>query len=104
MRNRTPRVVVWCTFNFNAPDDGELWRKQRMRALVRDNFTCQWPGCRCSSIHKLTVHHLVPRSQGGSNHLHNLLTLCEKHHRMAHAPALASVSDYVGVQLCSTPK
>ncbi len=22
---------------------GDEWHKQRMRALVRDNFTCRWP-------------------------------------------------------------
>jgi len=30
------------------------------------------------------VHHIVPRIQGGSHDLENLLTLCRKHHTDRH--------------------
>jgi len=76
--------------------------RNKVLCVARDLGRCQWPGC--NATHNLTIHHLQPRSAGGGDGLRNLVTLCEAHHEAIHAPALASVSDYVGVQLCSTPK
>ena len=65
------------------------FKKQKMRVLVRDNFCCQAPGCRINRLSKLTVHHIIPRSQGGLDNLDNLITLCYDHHALYHeAPAL----------------
>lgn len=46
----------------------------------RDNFTCQWPGCR-SNI-KLNAHHIYRWSDfpGLRFHLDNGITLCKFHH------------------------
>lgn len=63
------------------------WRKQRMRALVRDNFTCRAEGCGCKDLDRLTVHHIVPKGEGGGDDLPNLLTLCDYHHERAHRTA-----------------
>lgn len=53
----------------------------RAHALDRDNYTCQ---C-CGKKHtRLEVHHIIFRSQGGSDELDNLLTLCEKCHKALH--------------------
>lgn len=60
------------------------WEKQRMRALVRDNFECQHQGCTENRLKKLTVHHIVPKSEGGADDLDNLQTLCLTHRRMVH--------------------
>jgi 5-methylcytosine-specific restriction endonuclease McrA len=60
------------------------WQKQRMRCLVRDNFTCQHPGCTENRLKQISVHHLVPRCEGGLDDLSNLITLCMRHHRVAH--------------------
>ncbi|MET0628092.1 MAG: HNH endonuclease signature motif containing protein, partial [Acidimicrobiia bacterium] len=39
---------------------------------------CRWPGCeRRTGLH---IHHLVPRSWGGTDHLANLATVCWDHH------------------------
>ena len=47
----------------------------------RDNYTCQ---C-CGEKHiRLEVHHIIFRSQGGSDELDNLITLCEKCHKAIH--------------------
>lgn len=70
---------------------GEYWLKQRMRALVRDHFTCQWEGG-CTEYDSgpetrlafLVVHHLCPRINGGTHALDNLVTLCRKHHADIH--------------------
>ena len=53
----------------------------RAHALDRDNYTCQ---C-CGKKHvRLEVHHIIFRSQGGSDELENLITLCEKCHSAIH--------------------
>ena len=61
------------------------WEKQRMRALVRDNFQCQHPGCSETRLKQLTVHHLIKKCHGGSDNLDNLQTLCIHHHRELHS-------------------
>ena len=54
----------------------------RREVIVRDDFRCRAPGC--GSRWFLEVHHLVPRSQGGSNKPANLVTLCARCHRYLH--------------------
>lgn len=52
--------------------------------LNRDNYTCQ---C-CKGKHKdskLEVHHIVFRSQGGSDEQDNLITLCHTCHKNLHS-------------------
>lgn len=70
---------------------GEDWDKARMRALVRDDFTCQAhtlglceEPCQENRLRHLHVHHIVPRIQGGTHDLSNLLTLCTTHHIRLH--------------------
>ena len=52
--------------------------------LNRDNYTCQY----CKGKHKdskLEVHHIVFRSQGGSDEENNLITLCHTCHKDLHS-------------------
>lgn len=49
--------------------------------LARDNNSCKI--CSCASDH-LTVHHIVPVSDGGGDELNNLITLCTKCHVRVH--------------------
>lgn len=65
--------------------DTEAYKKARMQALVRDNFTCRYPGCECGRLHLLTAHHNLPRSEGGTHELDNLSTVCIDHHERIHA-------------------
>ena len=52
--------------------------------LSRDNYTCQY--CKGKSKdHKLHVHHIISRRNGGSNRPNNLITLCKTHHDSLHA-------------------
>jgi hypothetical protein len=46
--------------------------------LERDNYLCRAPGC--SSQRHLEVHHIRFRSQGGTDHPWNKITLCHAHH------------------------
>lgn len=59
----------------------------RRAVLHRDGLRCVVPGCRCRLW--LDLHHLKPRSLGGSHEPDNLVTLCPLHHRLAHEGLLA---------------
>ena len=49
----------------------------RTAVLKRDNYKC----VNCNMTGKeLHVHHIVPRSEGGTNDLFNLVTLCDDCH------------------------
>lgn len=41
-------------------------------------------GRRCTERRWLDIHHIQPRSSGGSDYQENLTTLCRAHHRMIH--------------------
>lgn len=70
----------------------------RESVLARDGHRCQGPGCR--STRYLEVHHVVPRSRGGSNKAENLITLCSRCHAFVHehpgalAPAQVGARDH----------
>lgn len=68
------------------------WEERRREVLQRDEFTCKLCGRRGGpyaedeSIH-LHAHHTIPPSQGGSNDVDNLITLCNscyEHHYGGH--------------------
>jgi hypothetical protein len=54
--------------------------KVRRMVLARDG-RCTVDGC--TSRYRLEVHHIVPRSEGGTHDLENLTTLCWWHHHVA---------------------
>ena len=66
----------------DGPNRATIPPKTRAAVLARDRHRCATPGC--SSTRFLEVHHVVPRAQGGSNQLKNLVTLCSRCHRFAH--------------------
>jgi hypothetical protein len=63
----------------------------RRRVLDRDGWRCTTPGC--SQARFLDVHHVVPRARGGSNRPDNLVTLCRRCHRAAHAEAICGAGE-----------
>lgn len=63
--------------------------------LNRDDYTCQYcKGKRKDS--KLEVHHIVFRSQGGSDNQENLITLCHTCHSLLHSEKISL--DKVGIK------
>jgi hypothetical protein len=54
----------------------------RRAVLARDQQRCRVPGCTHATF--LDVHHIRPRSEGGSNDPANLIGICSPHHRAAH--------------------
>lgn len=57
------------------------WDHQRRSALRRDDFSCQDCGVGDCRLH---VHHIRPRSQGGTDHIDNLVSLCPDCHANRH--------------------
>ena len=59
--------------------------KERRRAVYRrDGYACAL----CDSTRGLQIHHCIPRSKGGSNSMHNLITLCGTCHAQVHGDNL----------------
>jgi 5-methylcytosine-specific restriction endonuclease McrA len=56
--------------------------RTRRAVLARDRHRCRTPGCHHTRF--LEVHHIVPRSRGGTNEAANLITLCSACHRLWH--------------------
>ena len=55
------------------------WAKVRERVLRRDHRRCR----HCQTGRALTVHHIVPRAEGGTDEPRNLVTLCAACHDWA---------------------
>jgi hypothetical protein len=51
--------------------------------FIRDNHTCQSPWCNSHNLDS-APHHIIHKSQGGSDDLWNLITLCIDCHRRTH--------------------
>jgi hypothetical protein len=49
------------------------WKEQRKRVLQRDNYTCAYCGQEATQ-----VDHIIPRVDGGTHDLENLLAACAK--------------------------
>jgi 5-methylcytosine-specific restriction endonuclease McrA len=77
------RVPLRSRSKKQAAKDRE-YTAMRIVVLERDDHTCQlrMDGHHCSG--GLHVHHRRLRSQGGSNHPSNLVTLCDRAHRWVH--------------------
>lgn len=58
----------------------------RRAILRREHGRCCVPGCRASRF--LEVHHIVPRSRGGTHDPANLVVLCSAHHGRVHDGSL----------------
>lgn len=74
-----PKVKHW------GYQKGKNYGFENTKAMVlsRDSYTCQY----CKGKHKdskLEVHHIVFRSQGGSDEESNLITLCHTCHNLLH--------------------
>lgn len=61
-----------------------LTNAERKAIYRRDHWRCGV----CDSDRNLQIHHCIPRGQGGSNHPHNLITLCSDCHALAHGTDL----------------
>lgn len=60
------------------------WDYKRYRTKHLDGYACHVCGARESDGAPLHVHHIVFRSNSGTNSYRNLVTLCFKHHQALH--------------------
>ena len=61
-----------------------LTNAERKAIYRRDGFRCAL----CDSTKYIQIHHYLHRSVGGTNHPHNLITLCSDCHALAHGTIL----------------
>ena len=69
-----------------AETDASSWEATRQQVLQRDGFRCT--SCGELLAADADIHHLLPRSMGGTDELSNLVTLCDGCHA-SHHPNLA---------------
>jgi len=71
-----------------------LWRARRLQCFHRDGYACT----RCGSRRRLECDHVVPLTEGGTNDLDNLRTLCRDCHiaetREQHQPHVEGQSEW----------
>ena len=72
----------WPTGNTTDRGYGYRWQQVRRRVLVRDKHQCR--ACKRKGIYVPAgeVDHIVPKSQGGSDDLSNLESLCRTCHQV----------------------
>ena len=61
----------------------------RKAVYRRDGWRCAL----CDSTKYIQIHHIVKRSQGGTNTPHNLITLCADCHALAHGLDLRGLGE-----------
>lgn len=60
-------------------NDAKIKRKERRKQFRQSVFDRDGNKClKCKSTENLTIDHIVPKSRGGSHHIANLQTLCQK--------------------------
>lgn len=73
----------------------ENWNEIREAILIRDNRRC----LRCDKIFKksnLSVHHIIPRDEGGVTAPSNLVTLCHPCHDIVEIDQLKTKASIIG--------
>jgi 5-methylcytosine-specific restriction protein A len=66
-------------------------RRLREVVLYRDGHRCQRCGSPDTTTHRLHVHHVVARAEGGTDSLDNLVTLCALCHPQVERSAPADL-------------
>ena len=69
------------------------WKTANILALRRDDCHCRVCGESYHRENPVEVHHIIPRKDGGTHNLKNLITLCERHHKETFR------NDYAGLKL-----
>ena len=68
-----------------------LSKSVRRAIYKRDGYRCAL----CDSPRGLQIHHVMPRSEGGSNDPMNLITLCWVCHAIAHGTRIPDCADWM---------
>ena len=73
-----------------------IWREIRDEIFRRDNWTCLRCDKKFIQKTRISVHHLVPRSEGGSDDYTNLVTLCHSCHDYVEINGLKTKAEIMG--------
>lgn len=81
-----PRKYIKKRFKYRKPTrdyDDPRYKKLRAEVRRRDNYKCQFPGCKCKNRRLLEVHHILRWGDFPSlrYNAENLITICRKHHK-----------------------
>lgn len=68
-----------------------LTNETRKAVYKRDGYRCAL----CDSPRTIQIHHVMKRSQGGTNEPHNLITLCMYCHGVAHGTRFPEHADWM---------
>lgn len=72
------------------------WRNLRDEVLLRDRFTCLRCDKKFRNKSQLSVHHIIPRANGGANDASNLVTLCHPCHDLVEVNDLRTRAAIMG--------
>lgn len=78
-KEASPNKVPKSSRYIPAPLKHEIYLRDQAQCTHEQN------GKRCSERRWLDIHHILPRSRGGSDTPENLTTLCKGHHQVLHA-------------------
>jgi len=70
-------LLIGSTLAFGQAETIPAWLRNAV--IARDRH-CQWPGGCDAPPARCDVHHVVPRSQGGTTSLTNCTLMCKFHH------------------------
>lgn len=68
-----------------------LDKKTRRSVYRRDGWRCAL----CDATTGLQIHHIIPRSKGGTDLRGNLITLCWKCHAVAHGTRMPEYPEHI---------
>jgi hypothetical protein len=85
---RNPELCTYRVGDLNAQEKHQVYARDKGQCTHIDRN-----GKRCANTRWVQIHHLIPRSAGGTNHPSNLTTLCQFHHRQIHERLTSSVLD-----------
>ena len=77
-------------------EDKENWRKLRRFILDRDSQTCARCDKHFRAQRDLSVHHILPRADGGKDDPTNLITLCHPCHDYVEINCLKTSAEIIG--------
>jgi 5-methylcytosine-specific restriction protein A len=75
---------LWMKEYWKSKRKPHCWTSGKRAAMTRDDGCCRI----CGFSVVVHVHHIKPRSEGGTHLIENMITLCPNHHAMVHAGLL----------------
>lgn len=81
-RQKGEKSPLWRGGHESRSPRGWEWKQRRLECYERDRWTCQDCSVKCGSKgqSRIQAHHVVRRRDGGTDDLHNLVTLCASCH------------------------